>query len=67
MSDVEQVLKLEPNHFAALSGMAMILQRTGFDKRALQIYRRELTIYPHQPELEKLVEKLTLEVEGQGI
>ena len=67
MSDVEQVLKLEPNHFAALSGMAMILQRTGFDKRALQIYRRELAIYPHQPELEKLVEKLTLEVEGQGI
>ena len=67
MSDVEQVLKLEPNHFAALSGMAMILQRTGFDKRALQIYRRELAIYPHQPELEKLVEKMTLEVEGQGI
>ncbi len=67
MSDVEQVLKLDPNHFAALSGMAMILQRTGFDKRALQIYRRELAIYPHQPELEKLVEKLTLEVEGQGI
>ncbi len=67
MSDVEQVLKLDPNHFAALSGMAMILQRTGFDKRALQIYRRELAIYPHQLELEKLVEKLTLEVEGQGI
>ncbi len=67
MSDVEQVLKLDPNHFAALSGMAMILQRTGFDKRALQVYRRELAVYPHQPELEKLVEKLTLEVEGQGI
>ena len=67
MSDVEQVLKLDPNHFAALSGMAMILQRTGSDKRALQVYRRELAVYPHQPELEKLVEKLTLEVEGQGI
>ncbi len=67
MSDVEQVLKLDPNHFAALSGMAMILQRTGLDKRALQIYRRELAVYPHQPELEKMVEKLTLEVEGQGI
>lgn len=67
MSDVEQVLKLDPNHFGALNGMAMILQRTGFDKRALQVYRRELAVYPHQPELEKMVEKLTLEVEGQGI
>ncbi len=67
MSDFEQVLKLDPNHFAALSGMAMILQRTGFSKRALQIYRRELAVYPHQLELEKMVDKLTLEVEGQGI
>lgn len=67
MSDVDHVLKLDPNHFAALSGMATILERTGFDKRALQIYRRELTVYPHQPEIEKIVEKLTLEVEGQGI
>ena len=67
MSDVDHVLKLEPKHFAALSGMAMILQRTGFDKRALQVYRQELAVYPHQPEVEKIVEKLTLEVEGQGI
>lgn len=67
MADVDHVLKLEPKHFAALNGMAMILQRTGMEKRALQIYRRELAIYPHQPELEKTVEKLTLAVEGQGI
>ena len=67
MADVDHVLKLDPNHFAALNGLAMILQRTGFDKRALQVYRRELAIYPHQPDLEKVVEKLTLEVEGQGI
>ena len=67
MADVDRVLKLEPKNFAALGGMAMILQQTGFEKRALQIYRRELAIYPHQPEIEKIVEKLTLSVEGQGI
>lgn len=67
MADVDKVLKLEPNHFGALNGLAMILQRTGMDKRALQVYRRELAIYPHQPDVEKMVEKLTLDVEGQGI
>ncbi len=67
MADVDRVLKLEPNHFAALNGMALILQRTGFDKRALQVYRRELSIYPHQPQVEHAVEELATAVEGQGI
>lgn len=67
MADVDHVLKLEPNQFVALNNLAAILQRTGFDKRALQVYRRELTIYPHQPELEQLIETLSSQVEGQGI
>ncbi|MDR3460963.1 MAG: hypothetical protein P4L76_01460 [Beijerinckiaceae bacterium] len=67
MEDIGQVLKLEPRHFGALEGMAAILQRTGFNKRALEIYRRALAIYPHQSAVEKIVEKLTLDVEGQGI
>ena len=67
MADVDRTLKLEPNQFSALSGLAMILQQTGFDKRALQVYRRVLSIYPHQPEIERMVDKLTLQVEGQGI
>ena len=67
MADVEHVLKLEPKHFGALEGMATILQRTGFDKRALEVYRRALAVYPHQGEIERIVDKLTLDVEGQGI
>ncbi len=67
IADVDRVLKIEPNHFAALNGLAMILQQTGFQKRALQVYRRELAIYPHQPQLEQLVEKLSSELDGQGI
>lgn len=67
MDDIGHVLKLEPRHFGALEGMAAILERTGFEKRALDIYRRALAVYPHQEELEKVIEKLTLSVEGQGI
>ena len=67
MSDVEHVLKLEPKHFGALEGMAMILQRSGLDKQALEVWRRALAIYPHQPDVQQMVDKLTVQVEGQGI
>lgn len=67
MSDVEQTLKLDPKHFSALAGMAMILLRNGADKQALRAYRRDLTVYPLQPDLQKIVDALSLKVEGQGI
>lgn len=67
MADIHQVLKLEPRHFGALTGMGMILHETGFDKDALEIFNQTLNIYPLAPDIKQLVEKLTLEVEGRGI
>jgi len=67
MQDIARVIKLEPRHFGALSGMGFILQRGGFDKGALEAFRKALDISPQQEEIRRLVEKLTLSVEGQGI
>ena len=67
MSDISHVLKLEPRHFGALSGMGFILQRNGLDKRALQAFRRTLEVYPALENVKKLVEKLEPEVEGRGL
>jgi tetratricopeptide (TPR) repeat protein len=67
MADINRVLKLEPRHFGALAGMGMILQGEGFDKRALEIFKKALGIYPLEPNIQKLVEKLTLEIEGQDL
>lgn len=67
MADIGQVVRLEPRHFGALAGMGMILQRAGFDKRALQMFNMALAIYPLQPELRRTVEKLTLDIEGRDI
>ncbi len=67
MEDVAHVLALEPRHFAALSGLGFMLQRSGFDKRALEAFRKALEINPRQGEIRSLVDKLTIEVEGQGI
>ncbi len=67
MADINQVMKLEPRHFGALAGMGMILQAAGLDKRALEIFKKALGIYPLEPNIQKLVERLTLEVEGEDI
>jgi tetratricopeptide (TPR) repeat protein len=67
MADIDQAIRLEPRHFGALTGMGMILQRAGFDKRALEIFNKALEIYPQQPDLEKTVEKLKLDVEGRDL
>ncbi len=67
MTDINRAIKLEPRHFGALVGMGMILQGEGLDKSALEIFNKALAIYPLAPEIQKLVEKLTLEVEGQDI
>ncbi len=67
MADISQVLRLEPRHFGALTGMGVILQREGFGDRALEVFNKALAIYPLAPDIQKLVEKLRLEVEGRDI
>jgi len=67
MQDIAHALALEPRHFGALSGLGFILQSRGFDKRALDAFRKALDINPRQEEMRRIVDKLTIEVEGQGI
>ncbi len=67
MEDIQRVLSLEPRHFGALSGMGMILQREGLEKRALQAFRRLLEIYPTMESIREIVDKLAIQVEGRGI
>ncbi len=67
MADIERVIKLEPRHFGALAGMGMILQGAGLEKNALEIFKKALGIYPLEQNIQKLVEKLTREVNGQDI
>ncbi len=67
MADIDQVLKLEPRHYGALAGMGLILQKSNLNKQALNVFRKALALNPKQPELRKLIESLTLEVEGRDI
>ena len=67
MADLAKAVTLEPRHFGALTGMGFILQKTNLDKRALQVFRKALEYNPKQDEIRKIVDKLTLEVEGRPI
>ncbi len=46
LADIRHVLRLEPRHFGALTGLGLILQDIGDDKQALEVYRRALAVYP---------------------
>ncbi len=67
MGDIRQVLAREPRHFGAISGLGMILQEFGDEKRALDAFRRAVAIHPHLLKLPDLIKSLTEKVEGRDI
>jgi tetratricopeptide (TPR) repeat protein len=67
LADIRQVLAREPRHFGALSGLGLILQEFGDDKRALEVFRRALTVNPHLERIPDVVKVLTEQVEGRDI
>jgi tetratricopeptide (TPR) repeat protein len=67
LDDIRQVLSREPRHFGAMSGLGMILQEFGDDKRALDVFRRALEVHPNLPRIPDLVKTLSEKVEGRGI
>jgi tetratricopeptide (TPR) repeat protein len=67
MEDIRQVLTLEPRHFGAMSGLGMILQEFGDEKRALDVFRRALEVNPHLPKISEIVKTLSDKVDGRDI
>ncbi|MGB8818738.1 MAG: tetratricopeptide repeat protein [Rhizobiaceae bacterium] len=67
MADIERTLALEPRHFGALSGMAIIFLEIGKKEPALAAYKRVLEIYPQMREAQKQVGDLEDELTGSRI
>ena len=67
LADIRQVLRLEPRHFGALSGLGLIMQDIGDDKQALEVYRRALAVYPRLQRIPDVVKTLQEKVEGRDI
>jgi tetratricopeptide (TPR) repeat protein len=64
MTDIEQVLRLEPRHFTAMVGLGMIFQQLGEDRQALVVFKRALEINPHVERIPEIIRRLTPKVEG---
>jgi len=67
VADIREVLRREPRHFGALTGLGLILQDIGDDKQALEVYRRALAVYPRIERVPDIVKSLTEKVEGRDI
>ena len=67
VADIAHVLQLNPRHFGALSGLAMILEESGKPERALEVYRAALAIHPKMAGAIEAVERLETQEEGQEL
>lgn len=56
--DLSMVLALNPRHFNALTGMAVILQKIGKPQKALETYRRSLELNPTDKDVLAAISRL---------
>lgn len=63
--DIERTLALEPRHWGALSGLAIIQRRLGFKDDALKTFKRALKVNPGLENATKAIEDLEKDAEGE--
>ena len=66
-SDILQVIKLEPRHFGALSGLGMIRVRAGDLEGALKAYKAAQRINPYLPQIEAIIDQLGKNLKGRAL
>jgi tetratricopeptide (TPR) repeat protein len=66
VADIDRTLALEPRHFGALSGLAMIREAQGRPFEALEALERLLHIHPRMPFLNERIEELSAQL-GQAV
>lgn len=64
LADLEVALALNPRHFGALTGVALMLEELGHDAAALRAWREVAQISPAQDGLDEAIARLSVRVEG---
>lgn len=67
LADIEMTLALNPRHFGAMTGLALILESLDRPDEALRAYRAVAAIHPHQPNVKEAIEKLEQQLQGTAL
>jgi tetratricopeptide (TPR) repeat protein len=67
IADIQRVLALEPRHFAALTGLGIMLEEMGEWESALAAYREAHAIHPHRPDIDEAIDRIEQELEGRTL
>ncbi|WP_233192676.1 hypothetical protein [Acidimangrovimonas sediminis] len=67
LSDIGKTLELNPKQFGALAGLGMILEGSGFDKKALEAYKASAAIDPHQSRVNDAIHRLEAAAAGEEL
>ena len=67
LADLQQVLRLNPRQFNALSGLAIILRRLDRPAESLEVYREVARIAPHIDGLDEAIDQLSIELDGTAL
>lgn len=64
LADLEQALALDPRHFEAAHGLAVVLEALDRPQQAFAAYRLVLSLHPHYDPAAEAVTRLKRQVEG---
>jgi tetratricopeptide (TPR) repeat protein len=67
LDDLRQTLVLNPDHFGALQGFAVILGELGREDEALEVFARVLDLNPHAPDVADVIERLSRDLAGRAL
>lgn len=67
VEDIETTLQLQPRHFSALTGLALILEQVGQPAAALGAWREVNRLYPGLDNARDAIDRLAPEVDGKKI
>ena len=67
LDDIRTTLRLNPRHFGALRGLAIILEELERPDQSLQVYREVLAIHPQAEGVAEAVDRLKIQLEGQSL
>ncbi len=67
IDDLRQALVLNPHHWEAMSGFAVLLEEIGREEDALEVWAQVHDMNPQNPEAQASVDRLRLLLEGRAL